>query len=138
LIDENPIRHKAAHSDAFELAALAATLADSKKAIDILVLNTGKVSCLADYFVICSGESTTQIRTIAEEIKKAFRQRGHEPVGVEQDAPCKWHLLDYGDVVIHVMQRGERQFYQLENFWSHADIVPAESWQSLRQLQQAS
>jgi ribosome-associated protein len=138
LTQEKPMRDTISHSGAFELAALAATIADAKKAIDILVLDTGKVSSLTDYFVICSGESTTQIRTIAEEIKKAFRQREQEPVGMEQDAPCKWHLLDYGDVVIHIMQRSERQFYQLENFWSHADVVPAESWQALHQLQQAS
>jgi ribosome-associated protein len=124
------------HPSAFELASLAATLAESKKASDTLVLDTGTVSCLADYFVICSGDSAAQIRTIAEEIKKAFRTQGQEPAGSEQDSTNKWHLLDYGDVVIHVMQRAERQFYQLEHFWNHATPIPPESWHL--PLQQAS
>jgi ribosome-associated protein len=112
----------------FELAALAANLAESKKALDTLVLDTGKVSYLADYFVICSGESPAQIRAIADEIGKAFKQRGQELLGAERDNTGKWCLLDYGDVVIHVMHRNERQFYQLENFWSHANVVSAEKW----------
>jgi ribosome-associated protein len=112
----------------FELAALAANLAESKKALDTLVLDTGKVSYLADYFVICSGESPAQIRAIADEIEKAFKQRGQERLGAERDNTGKWCLLDYGDVVIHVMHRNERQFYQLENFWSHANVVSSDKW----------
>jgi ribosome-associated protein len=113
---------------AFDLAVLAANLAESKKAIETLVLDTGKVSYLADYFVICSGESPAQIRTIADEIDKAFKKRGQVRLGTEQDKTYKWCLLDYGDVVIHVMHRNERQFYQLENFWSHANVVAPEKW----------
>lgn len=122
---------------AFDLAALAANLAESKKASDTLVLDTGKVSYLADYFVICSGESPAQIRTIADEIEKAFKKRGQVRLGTEQDKTYKWCLLDYGDVVIHVMHRNERQFYQLENFWSHANVVAPEKWVN-PQLQEAS
>lgn len=122
---------------AFDLAALAANLAESKKATDTLVLDTGKVSYLADYFVICSGESPAQIRTIADEIDKAFKKRGQVRLGTEQDKTYKWCLLDYGDVVIHVMHRNERQFYQLENFWSHANVIAPEQWVN-PQLQEAS
>ena len=122
---------------AFDLAALAANLAESKKASDTLVLDTGKVSYLADFFVICSGESPAQIRTIADEIDKAFKKRGQIRQGTEQDKTYKWCLLDYGDVVIHVMHRNERQFYQLENFWSHANVVATEKWVN-PQLQEAS
>ncbi len=122
---------------AFDLAALAANLAESKKASDTLVLDTGKVSYLADFFVICSGESPAQIRTIADEIDKAFKKRGQLRQGTEQDKTYKWCLLDYGDVVIHVMHRNERQFYQLENFWSHANVVATEKWVN-PQLQEAS
>ncbi|HEY9745304.1 MAG TPA: ribosome silencing factor [Oculatellaceae cyanobacterium] len=114
--------------DPFELVALAANIAESKKAVDTLVLDTGKVSYLADYFMICSGDSPAQIRTIADTIEKAFKQLGLECLGMEQDQSSRWHLLDYGDVVIHVMHRNERQFYQLENFWSHASVVAQERW----------
>ena len=123
---------------AFDLAALAANLAESKKASDTLVLDTGKVSYLADYFVICSGDSPAQIRTIADEIDKAFRKRGQERLGTEQDPSARWYLLDYGDVVVHVMHRQERQFYQLENFWSHASLISPDVWQNHDVLSQAS
>lgn len=122
---------------AFDLAVLAANLAESKKASETLVLDTGKVSYLADYFVICSGDSPAQIRTIADAIDKAFRKRGQVRIGTELDKTYKWCLLDYGDVVIHVMHRNERQFYQLENFWSHASVVAPEKWVNT-QLQEAS
>jgi len=123
---------------AFELAALAANLAESKKASDTLVLDTGKVSYLADYFVICSGESPAQIRTIVDTIDHAFKQQGQERLGIEHDKTYRWCLLDYGDVVVHVMHRSERQFYQLENFWSHANAVPSDKWQRQELLQEAS
>lgn len=116
---------------------LAANLAESKKSVDTLVLDTGKVSYLADYFVICSGESPAQIRTIADTIEKAFRQRGVERIGSESDNSCRWCLLDYGDIVVHVMHRQEREFYQLENFWNHANVVAPEQWLN-QQLQEAS
>jgi ribosome-associated protein len=122
---------------AFDLAVLAANLAEAKKASETLVLDTGKVSYLADYFVICTGESPAQIRTIADEIEKAFRKRGQVRIGTEQDKTYKWCLLDYGDIVIHVMHRNERQFYQLENFWSHASVVSQDKWLNTR-LQEAS
>lgn len=118
--------------DSFQLAALAANLAESKKAADTLVLNIGKVSHLADYFVICSGDSPAQIRGIADAIEKAFKREGQSRIGIEKDRSCKWCLLDYGDIVIHVMHRNERQYYQLENFWSHADTVPMEKWLDMR------
>lgn len=121
----------------FDLAALAANLAESKKAIDTLVLDTGKVSYLADYFVICSGESPAQIRTITDTIEKAFKRRGLERIGSENDQSHRWCLLDYGDVVVHIMHSNERQYYQLENFWSHANVIAQEQWLD-QGLQEAS
>lgn len=112
----------------FEMAALAANLAESKKAVNTMVLDTEKVSHMADYFVICSGESSTQIRTIADEIEKQFKNRGQLPLGKEKDASYRWCLLDYGDIVVHVMNPEEREFYQLEKFWSHAVPVNKEKW----------
>lgn len=111
-----------------EIAALAANIAEAKKAVDTMVLDTGKVSHMADYFVICSGESSTQVRTIADEIEKQFRTRGQELLGKEKDGSYRWCLLDYGDIVVHVMNPEEREFYQLEKFWSHAIPVNKEKW----------
>ena len=118
----------AAQLSPFEMAALAANLADAKKASDVLILETGKVSDLADYFVICSGDSTTQIRALIDTIEKEFRERGFTPIGMDRDPSSKWCILDYGDIVIHVMNRKERQFYQLEHFWNHATVVNEDRW----------
>ncbi|MGE0201488.1 MAG: ribosome silencing factor [Candidatus Melainabacteria bacterium] len=113
-----------------ELARLAAGIADSKKAKDLVVLSTGNVSYLADYFVICTGESKAQIRTIADAIEQEFKALGQTLCGQERDQQPSWCLLDYGDVVIHVMSPDRRDFYQLEHFWNHADTLPEESWQA--------
>jgi ribosome-associated protein len=113
----------------YEIAALAANLADEKKALDISMLDTAKVSYLADYFVICSGESAAQIQAITETIKSALNKMGIAPLGEEKDGNKRWNLLDYGDVVIHVMHPQERQFYQLEQFWNHANVVSQALWQ---------
>ncbi len=124
-------------ASAFDLAALAANVAESKKASDTLVLDTGNVSYLADYFVICTADSPAQIRAIVDEIEQAFRKRGQERLGSNKDKSSTWCLLDYGDVVVHVLHRNERQFYQLENFWNHATVVPQQQWLN-KDLAQAS
>lgn len=120
----------------FEMAQMAANLADGKKATDIVLLDTGKVSYLADYFVICSAESKTQVRTLTDEIEKAFKKLGLLPIGEERDQDFKWCLLDYGDIVVHIMNKSERQYYQLEHFWNHANPIAPERW--LYPSQQAS
>jgi ribosome-associated protein len=120
-----------------QMASLAANLAEGKKASDTLVLDTGRVSYLADYFVICTADSTSQLRAIAEEVKKAFRDRGEALISPRADMSPKWCLLDYGDVVIHIFHRTEREFYKLEDFWSHANPVPEAQWRQ-PDLQQAS
>lgn len=116
---------------ALEWATWAAYLADSKKALDIQVLKTDKVTTLADYFVICTGQSKPQARAIAEEIAYEFRHAGNTATGDERDVANTWCLLDFTDVVVHVMQNEARDFYGLEKFWNHAELVPAEEWHAV-------
>jgi len=122
--------HSLNHFDSFELAAYAANLADSKKSRDTLVLDVRHISHFADYFVICSAESPTQVRTMTDAIQKAFREQGLMPTSTERDTTSRWSLLDYGDIVIHIMHQQERAFYNLESFWSHGTPVPAGKWQN--------
>ncbi|MEB3287443.1 MAG: ribosome silencing factor [Vampirovibrionales bacterium] len=112
----------------YEMAALAANLADDKKAQDIRMLDTANVSFLSDYFVICSTESKAQTRALSDEIESAFKKRGIMPLGISKDGDAKWCLLDYGDIVIHVMHKQERQYYQLEHFWNHASEIHQNEW----------
>ncbi len=117
---------------AFDLAVLAASIAEDKKASDITVLETGKVSYLAEYFIVCSADSTTQVRAIAEAIHSGFKKLGLSAPPWDQKNTSKWLLLDFGDVVVHIFHRQERQFYQLEQFWNHARQVSREQWETRR------
>ena len=89
------------------------------KAYDLVVLETGGVSSIADYFVICSGRSDTQVRAIAEAIEGELRR----PVSVEGVSHGQWVLMDYGDVVVHIFYVPVRQFYDLERLWIRAPRV---------------
>ena len=115
------------NSDKF--ACIVARILDDKLAKNISVLNISQVSSLADYFVICSADSTTQVKSLTgnvkEKIKNLFQRL---PNGEENDLKNRWNLLDYGDVVVHVLQRDERETYAIEKFWSHAFSVSEEKW----------
>lgn len=114
-----------------KIACKAAQILDDKLAKDIIILNISNVSSIADYFVICSGETSTQIRSLSEYVKEELKNSFDlPPKGSETDAKNRWHLLDYGDVIVHIMHREERQYYAIEKFWSHACTVPKDEWES--------
>ena len=114
-----------------EWLAWAAFLDDSKKALDVTLLETKNVTQIADYFLIVTGESRAQVRAITEDIKEQFKHAGLPHVGDERDANASWCLLDYGDFVIHVMQPEQREFYNLEGYWNHAEVIETETWHGL-------
>jgi ribosome-associated protein len=90
------------------------------KAYDLVVLETGRVSSIADYFVICSGRSDTQVQAIAEAIEQNLRDHGERPLSVEGLPHGQWVLMDYGDVVVHIFYVPVREFYHLERLWVRA------------------
>jgi ribosome-associated protein len=94
------------------------------KAYDLAVLETGRLSSIADYFVICSGRSDTQVQAIAEAIERhLLAMHGTRPLSVEGLPRAQWALMDYGDVVVHVFQIPVRRFYDLERLWVRAPRV---------------
>ena len=106
---------------AYKLACTIARAIDNKKGSDIKILNISNGSVLADYFVICSGDSSTQVKALSDTVKakvKEIFQR--KPCGDEKDAKNRWNLIDYGDVVVHVLYKEERETYAIEKFWNHA------------------
>lgn len=104
-----------------KLAKLVAHLATDKKALDVVVLEIGKVSLIADYFVIASGKNKLQVQAIADHIIAELKKEGqHLLLHKEGYAEGLWTLLDYGSVVIHIFQMEERRFYNLERLWGHA------------------
>lgn len=96
--------------------------ADDKRAENILVLNMQGISLIADYFVICHGNSDKQVQAIAREIKEKAEEMQLPLKRVEGFDEAKWILVDLGDVVVHVFHRDERQFYKLERLWGDAPI----------------
>ena len=115
----------------FDKASLAANIASEKKGSDITVLETTQVTSLSDFFVISSAESATQVRAIADAISDAFKQIGYAPIGQERDNKGQWYLLDYGDIIIHIMHQETRSYYELETFWNHASVIPETRWDDI-------
>lgn len=102
-----------------------ADAADDRKADGIQILSVGDVSYLADYFVIASGRSKTQVRAIAQAITAATELHHQRlPTRTEGLSDCTWILLDYGDVIVHILLPKEREYYNLEAFWGHAEVMP--------------
>ncbi len=107
-----------------ELAKVAATAADDKKATDILVLDLTDKSDACDYFVICTVSNNPMMDAVVEEVQERVRLNCHEkPLSVEGRAGATWILVDYGAVVLHVFREEARDFYRLERLWGDAPHV---------------
>lgn len=96
---------------------------EEKKGQRIVALHLTDISLVADYFVICHGNSDTQVGAIAAEIRKKAHEMGVAIRGVEGLDTGRWVLIDLGDVVIHIFHRDEREYYNLERLWSDAKLV---------------
>ncbi|MCP9928425.1 ribosome silencing factor [Cyanobium sp. CH-040] len=102
------------------LARLAAEACDDRKAVDIRLIRVDEVSTLADWFVICSGLSDVQVRAIARSVEERIEEEtGRLPLRREGQAEGRWVLLDYGELIVHVLMPQEREYYDLESFWGH-------------------
>mgnify|MGYP006325808487 FL=1 len=87
------------------------------KAKDIIELNVGAISNVADYMVIASGTSSRHIKALADNVAEEARKAGFRPIGVEGERDAEWILIDLGFVVVHVMLPTARKFYDLESLW---------------------
>ena len=104
------------------LALTIAQAADDRKADDIVILKVTEVSYLSDYFVIITGFSRTQVKAIAEAIEeKVYQTHNQVPRQTEGKQDGNWILQDFGDVIVHIFLPEEREFYNLEAFWGHAE-----------------
>lgn len=96
------------------------TAAEDRKAFDIKVVDIEGISSIADYFIIISGNNERQVVAISDEIDSKMSQAGREPLSVEGRQTGKWIILDYGDEIVHVFEKDEREFYNLEKLWIDA------------------
>ncbi|HET7482530.1 MAG TPA: ribosome silencing factor [Actinomycetota bacterium] len=110
-----------------ELVLAAAAAASSKKAERIVILDVSKQLVITDHFLICSGNTDRQVRTIADAVEKSLLERFRtKPYRREGESEGTWVLLDYVDFVVHVFRKEERDYYELERLWSDAPTIPFE------------
>ena len=96
---------------------------DEKKGVGIKLLKIDKVSCLADYFLICTGTSSTHVKTLCDYAEFTLENLGEKLLGREGHRGNSWELLDFGTVVVHVFTDEARKFYDLERLWADAENV---------------
>jgi len=106
----------------FDIVTIAVKALDDKKAHNIQVFRIDKLSTLGDYLVIATGNSSTQIRALADEVEFQLSQAGREPGHIEGRA-TNWYLLDYHSVMVHVFGKDARDFYNLDHLWADAEKV---------------
>jgi ribosome-associated protein len=108
------------------LAALATQAAEERKATDVLLLDLRGLTLIADFFLIASGASHRQVRAIAENIEESLSKAGMRLLHREGFESARWVLLDFGDIVCHVFNPADREFFGLERFWGDAPRVPTD------------
>ena len=118
----DPARPRLDPDDSRALALLAAEACDDRKAVDIRLIRVEEISSLADWFVICSGLTDVQVRAIARSVEETLEgETGRLPLRREGQSEGRWVLLDYGELIVHVLTPQERSYYDLESFWGHGD-----------------
>lgn len=92
-----------------------------KKAEDVRVLNVAHMTILADYFILASGRSDVHVRSLCDEIEEFLMKKGKQRLRIEGYREGRWIVLDYGDLLVHVFHKQEREFYGLERLWTDGD-----------------
>ena len=104
----------------------------AKKAKDVVLLDLRKLPTISDYFILASGNSTTQIEAIADNIEKELAAKGCKLWHREGNGEARWILLDYDDIVVHVFHKETRDFYDLDRLWhdssrKHLEVTPSKT-----------
>lgn len=112
------------------MAVTAYEALDEKKGEDIKIIQISEISVMADYFVIANGGSNTQVQAMVKNVEEKMHLAGFHVKRVEGNRSSSWVLLDFGDVIVHVFDREDRLFYDLERIWSDGKVVSVEELQS--------
>jgi len=103
-----------------EALRIAVNAADDKKANDLVILDVSQITSFANYFLLCTGDSSRQMQAIADEVEKQLKEAGIRPSHVEGYQNSEWILLDCMDLVVHIFSKNARAFYDLERLWRDA------------------
>ena len=106
-----------------DVAKYTVQILDSHKAKDLRLLHVFDQTIIADYFVICTGNSSTQLRSLADEVEYKLGLAGVDPIHIEGDGNCGWMLLDFASVIVHIFDPRSRGFYDLEKLYSEDAVV---------------
>lgn len=109
---------------ATELVNVAAEAAADKLAEDIIAFDVGDHLFITDAFVLCSAPNDRQVRAVVEEVRKRLSQLGAKPIRREGEREGRWVLLDYADIVVHILHSEERDYYTLERLWKDCPTLP--------------
>lgn len=99
---------------------------DSKNGQDVTVLDVRELTSIADFFIIASGNSSTQVTAIADEVEFKMEEAGFEKVNREGYSSARWVLLDYMDIIVHIFHKDEREYYDLERLWETMEKLDEE------------
>lgn len=110
-------------TDPVELARDIAGILTDELASDITLLDISDLSSFADVFVVSTADNVRQLNALQREVKDQLRERGVRPERAEGVPEAGWIVLDYGDVIVHLLTRGQREFYRLEDVWSEAPVL---------------
>lgn len=127
-MDNNEIKYPdLSGADAREIALEAVRILDARKARDIKLLRVEEQTIIAEYFVICGGTSSTQIKSMAGEVEFKLSMCGNPARGLDGYTEGKWVVIDFGSVMVHIFNAENREFYKLEKFWADAEEIDISS-----------
>ena len=106
--------------EAFEKAKTCGTLAEEKKAKDVVIMKLDDLTDIADYFIVASGTGERHVRTIADSVETGMKERGVKPYSVEGQRDGRWVIIDYQNVIVHIFLEQLRELYDLESLWIEA------------------
>ena len=110
--------------ESIELARFIVDSVEDKKAENIVLLDLRPDAIIADYFIICTGNSDRQLRALADNVREQVKERFSKlPASIEGTPESGWMLMDYGDVVVHLFQEEKRRYYDLEGMWRSAHVL---------------
>ncbi len=109
-----------------KMASLAYRALEDKKAENIKIINIEKVSVIADYFLIASGTNRNQVLALTDNVEEVLGRAGYEQKQKEGYQTANWVLMDYGDIIIHIFDRENRLFYDLERIWGDGEPISIE------------
>ena len=109
--------------NSLELAKEAAAILDNKKAEQVSILGIEDVTVIADYFVIATGNNSTHVKSLADEVEFKLKEKGIRTSHIEGHDSNSWILLDYSDIIVHIFSKEARNFYDLERLWKDAKVI---------------